>query len=106
MTFAAHFDDAQSADERGAARRTLRLAVEGRFGDGEGAVTVHNISASGLLIETALPLAEGDSFAVDLPEAGGTTAQVVWASAPMYGCRLDAALAQGWDGTDVVRPIG
>jgi transcriptional regulator with XRE-family HTH domain len=92
VTIAAHFDRQDAADERGSPRRTLRLSVEGRSEAGEGAVTVHNISTSGLLIETALPLAEGDSFAVDLPEAAGTTAQVVWASAPMYGCRLATAL--------------
>lgn len=92
MTIAAHFDEQTAADERGAPRRTLRLSVEGRSDAGEGAVTVHNISATGLLIETALPLSEGDSFAVDLPEAAGTAAQVVWASAPMYGCRLHAEL--------------
>ena len=92
MTFAAQFDEQSAADERGAARRTLRLAVEGRSEAGEGAVTVHNISATGLLIETALPLSEGDSFAVDLPEAEDSTAHVVWASPPMYGCRLDAEL--------------
>jgi transcriptional regulator with XRE-family HTH domain len=92
VTFAAHFDEQNAADERGAPRRTLRLSVEGRSDAGKGAVTVHNISATGLLIETTLPLSEGDSFAVDLPEAAGSTAQVVWASAPMYGCRLDTEL--------------
>jgi transcriptional regulator with XRE-family HTH domain len=92
VTFAAHFDEQNAADERGAARRTLRLSVEGRSDAGDGAVTVHNISATGLLIETDLPLSEGDSFAVDLPEAEGSIAKVVWASTPMYGCRLDAEL--------------
>jgi transcriptional regulator with XRE-family HTH domain len=92
VTFAAHFDEQNAGDERGAPRRTLRLSVEGRSDAGEGAVTVHNISTTGMLIETALPLSEGDSFAVDLPEAEDTTAQVVWASAPMYGCRLDNVL--------------
>jgi len=92
VTFAAQFEEEPADDERGAARRTLRLAVEGRFATSEGAVTVHNISATGLLIETTLPLSEGDSFAVDLPEAGESAAQVVWASAPMYGCRLTAPL--------------
>ena len=28
----------------------------------------------------------------DLPEAGERSAQVVWANAPMYGCRLAAPL--------------
>ena len=90
MTFEARFEnEAADDDQRGAPRRTLHLGVEGRFPDGAaGQVTVHNISATGLLIETDTELAEGDRFAVDLPETGEQTAQVVWASAPMYGCRF------------------
>lgn len=94
MTFEARFEDESPANRRGAPRRTLRLGVPGRLpaGGGEVAVTVHNISATGLLIETAALMTEGDSFAVDLPEAGERTAEVVWASAPMFGCRLDEPL--------------
>jgi transcriptional regulator with XRE-family HTH domain len=95
VSFEALFiDGADLADERGSARRTLKLGVEGRMTHGgEAAVTVHNISATGLLIETESPLAEGDSFAVDLPEAGVRSAHVVWANAPMYGCRLDQPIS-------------
>jgi len=93
VAFEAQFEDQADAEERGAHRRTLRLAVEGRFADGSAnAVTVHNISAGGLLIESAAELAEGDRFAVDLPEAGARDAEVVWVSAPMYGCKLSAPL--------------
>ena len=93
MSFAARFEDEADAERRDAPRRTLRLGVPGHFGDGGGsAVTVHNISATGLLIETASLLDEGELFAVDLPEAGEQSAEVVWASAPMYGCRLAGRL--------------
>lgn len=93
MTFEARFEDEDARDRRGATRRTLRLAVEGRFAEGDaGAVTVRDISATGLLIETEVALTEGDSFAVDLPEVGEQSAQVVWANAPMFGCRLSAPL--------------
>ena len=93
MTFAAQFEDKAEAEQRDEPRRTLRLAVEGRLPQGrEAAVTVHNISATGMLIETESPLAEGDTFAVDLPEAGERSARVVWANDPMYGCRLAAPL--------------
>lgn len=92
MTFTARFED-DAADRRGNGRRTLRLGVTGAFAGGDGVVTVHNISATGLLIETALPLAEGESFAVALPEAGEQSAHVVWASAPMFGCRFATPLS-------------
>ena len=94
MSFAARFEDEADAERRDAPRRTLRLGVPGHFGDGGGsAVTVHNISATGLLIETASLLDEGELFAVDLPEAGEQSAEVVWASAPMYGCRFAGRLS-------------
>ncbi len=93
MTFEARFDDDVPDDRRGARRRTLRLAVEGRFSEsGESAVTVRDISATGLLIETNVGLNEGDTFAVDLPEVGEQSAYVVWANSPMFGCRLTAPL--------------
>jgi len=94
VSFAARFEDEADAERRDAPRRTLRLGVAGRFGDGgDSAVNVHNISATGLLIETASQLDEGEVFAVDLPEAGEQSAEVVWASAPMYGCRFAGRLS-------------
>ncbi|MCT2558996.1 helix-turn-helix domain-containing protein [Tsuneonella sp. YG55] len=93
MSIEARFDTEDSTDPRGAGRRTLHLGVSGRFASGsKGAVTVHNISATGLLIETAAALAEGETIVVDLPEAGERHARVVWADAPMHGCRFDDPL--------------
>jgi transcriptional regulator with XRE-family HTH domain len=94
VTFAARFED-DAADRRENGRRTLRLDVPGTFAGGAGAATVHNISPTGLLIETTTILAEGDCFAVDLPEAGGQMAEVVWASAPMFGCRFSELVGAG-----------
>ncbi|GGD98813.1 hypothetical protein GCM10011515_18340 [Tsuneonella deserti] len=92
MTFEARFEE-DSANRRGAARRTLRLGVAGRFSrGGEIPVTVHNISATGLLIETRAPLVQGEVFAVELPEAGERSAEVIWTSAPMFGCQLTEPL--------------
>lgn len=90
MTIDARFEN--QADERGATRRTLHLGVNGKFGT-QGAATVHNLSATGLLVETALPLGEGETISVDLPEAGEVTATVIWADPPMLGCRFDRPLS-------------
>lgn len=97
MSIEARFDTADPADDqRGAPRRTLRLGITGRFASGAGSTaTVHNISANGMLVETAAPLAEGETIAVDLPEAGECRAQVVWVDAPMHGCRFDEPLSPG-----------
>ncbi len=102
MAIKAHLDlqspgDGSSDVQRAAARRALRLETSGFIaGSGpEGAeanVTIHNISAAGLLIETGLELAEGEPLAVELPEAGLVTAAVVWRSERLYGCAFDAPI--------------
>ena len=51
-------------------------------------MTIHDISNTGLLLESAAVLAEGQKFDVELPEVGRTRATVVWASARYYGCRF------------------
>jgi hypothetical protein len=85
-------DHAQN--ERGAPRRTLHLGVSGRFAGGEEATaTVHNISATGMLVETTAPLTEGETIAVELPEAGDCQARIVWIDPPMHGCRFVEPLA-------------
>lgn len=79
--------------QRSSPRRSLMLATSGRLGDGAGAnVTIHNISAAGLLLETGLELAVGEALAVDLPEAGPVDAVIVWRSEQLYGCAFEQAL--------------
>lgn len=67
----------------------LYLETSGGLATGEQAnVSVHNISASGLLIETVLPLETGATLAVDLPHEGAVDAEVVWSSGRLFGCRF------------------
>lgn len=91
MPIAAHFE--HTADATGQARdprRTLRLDARGATGSGaEAQVFVHNISATGLLLESQVPLAMGERIAIDLPRAGATWAQVVWNSGALSGCQFD-----------------
>lgn len=98
MPIRAHLDPPAAGDgQRSAARRALHLETSG-FVAGPGAdvaeanVTIHNISAAGLLIETALELAEGEALSIDLPEAGVVGAAVVWRSERLYGCAFDAPI--------------
>jgi transcriptional regulator with XRE-family HTH domain len=99
MAIKAHLDQpvSDSDSQRAAPRRALRLETSGaRAGaegpEGEANVTIHNISAAGLLLETELALAEGERLTLDLPEAGAVTAEVVWRSEHLYGCAFDAAI--------------
>jgi transcriptional regulator with XRE-family HTH domain len=94
MAIKAHLEQVTTgAGQRATIRRALRLEASGFSPAGEEAnVTIHNISAAGLLIETALDLAAGELLMLDLPEAGVVTAAVVWRSERLYGCAFEQTL--------------
>ena len=78
------------ADRRASPRHQIRLGSEVR---GE-AVTIHDLSATGMLIETAAQLHPFDALEIDLPEAGTTTALVVWHSGRYFGCEFKEPVFQ------------
>lgn len=92
----AHLEAAQDPqDGRRHPRRALRLETTGALPDGvEANVTIHNLSAAGLLIESATPLKVGDVLAVGLPDFGPVGAEVVWESGNLYGCAFEQALGE------------
>jgi transcriptional regulator with XRE-family HTH domain len=94
MAVAAQFDIlANGKNARGTTRHRMRLRVRGAPASGDASeVVIHNLSASGMLLESASPLAVGDEIAVELPEAAGSTAKVVWASEQYFGCVFDRQL--------------
>lgn len=91
---AAHDTDAQH-DRRRQPRRALRLQTSGLMPDeAEANVTVHNISAAGLLLETEVALGKGDVLAIDLPDIGPVGAEIVWQSGNLFGCAFEQALGE------------
>jgi transcriptional regulator with XRE-family HTH domain len=105
MAIKAHLDHAVATPaatperQRSSPRRALWLETSGFFADAgpdgvEANVTIHNISAAGLLLETGLALGEGEQLALDLPEAGPVIATVVWHSERLYGCAFAEPLSQ------------
>lgn len=68
-------------------RRKLRLLVPGSLA-AEGAVDVliHDLSPTGILIESDADVPEGEEIDLMLPEAGATRASVVWSSGRFLGC--------------------
>ena len=77
------------ANRRAATRRTLRLKTRGASPSGTAAeVVIHDLSLTGILIETSDGLTAGESFEVDVPEAGLRQAKVVWNSGHFYGCKF------------------
>lgn len=95
MPVAAQFDIlSNSRNTRGTARHQMRLRVRGAPGSGEAAdVLIHNLSATGLLLESASRLAVGDEIVVELPESAACTAKVVWTSGQFFGCAFERPLS-------------
>ncbi|MDE8654393.1 helix-turn-helix domain-containing protein [Novosphingobium album (ex Liu et al. 2023)] len=94
MAIAAHLDEtAQPAGGRREPRRNLRLETLGALASGEAAnVLVHNVSTTGLLVESDIALTVGEAIALELPEAGATLAHVIWTSGRLFGCQFDTPI--------------
>lgn len=89
-------NDEPKSGKRQSIRRNLRLETQGvSAAHGATEVLVHNISMSGLLLESRLPLAPNEEISIELPHAGTTAARVIWASGELYGCEFDVALSAG-----------
>jgi transcriptional regulator with XRE-family HTH domain len=97
MVITAYLEDhAPQGGKRRNNRRNLRLQTQGASAArGAAEVLIHNISASGLLLESRIVLAPGEEIAIELPHAGMTAARVVWASGQLYGCEFEVALSAG-----------
>jgi transcriptional regulator with XRE-family HTH domain len=95
MAVAAQFDIlSKGKNARGTTRHQMRLRVRGAPVSGDAAeVVIHNLSATGMLIESASPLAIDDEIAVELPETAATTAKVVWSGGQFFGCAFERPLS-------------
>lgn len=96
MALAAQFDDpTDDARQSRAPRRLLRLHATGTLPTGErAAVMVHNVSATGLLLECSTGLEVGEALEVELPQAGPVFAEIVWGSGALFGCRFDEPISE------------
>jgi len=82
----AHFEDLAAQNDR---RRYLRRALKLGTGAGGDQVTVHDLSLTGALLETSVPMLVGAIFEVELPQAGSVEATIVWNSGEFYGCQFE-----------------
>ena len=92
MTISAQLQITPAANRRGWTRRSLSLVSSLQANGND--VTIHDLSATGLLMETAAELAVLDELEIELPEAGFTPAQVVWNSGRFYGCQFNDRISQ------------
>jgi hypothetical protein len=83
-------------DRRSADRRMLKLRVPSSAPLGtEVVVLIHDLSLTGLLIETPADLAIGADFEIELPEAGPRKARVIWNNGRHFGCEFDRPISRG-----------
>lgn len=94
MPFTAHFAEAVVDEQRPRAeRRRLLLEARGLLESGvESPVVVHNVSETGLLLETKADLEIGEGFDLVLQGEDPLHGRVVWASGSLYGCAFDQPL--------------
>ena len=92
MPIVARLEHFPAADRRSAERRKLRLdsTLEATGED----VAIHDISSTGMLIETSAELAHFEALEVDLPYAGVTRALIVWNSGFYYGCAFSQPISK------------
>lgn len=71
---------------RGSLRRKLSLgAVLPETGE---EVIIHDLSWTGILIETTARLKSSEQLQVELPEVGAKVATVIWSSGNFFGCQF------------------
>lgn len=96
MRMFAHVMNADAnVNRRRTARRALMLdAVAHTDADQTSEIIIHNLSQTGLLIESQAEFAVGEIFYLHLPEIGATPAQVRRKDQNSYGCEFLAPVAK------------
>jgi hypothetical protein len=86
MAIHARLETFETASRRASPRRKLCLGASLLAGGQD--VVIHDLSATGVLLQTAAKLEAFDDLDVDLPEVGPTHAFVVWNSGEYFGCEF------------------
>lgn len=80
-------DLSEQDERRSASRQKLRLDINVE-GVPSGLVKVLDLSCSGMMIHSELPVAPGETLVVQLPDGGEAVAQVTWRRQTLMGCRF------------------
>lgn len=81
-------------DRAGTRYRLLLDASIEHDQDGLTDVVIHDLSATGLLLETKASLPEQSEIAIDLPGAGTAVARIVWSSGTFRGGQFSIPLTE------------
>ena len=91
MALAGQIQTDLSGNRRYAVRRPLRLATT--VGASSADATIHDLSSTGMLLETAEEVALNDLLFVEIPSFGHVAATVVWSDGRFFGCKFDQPLS-------------
>lgn len=92
MQALARLERVDSRNRRSSPRRQLSLgAVLPETGD---EAVIHDLSTTGILIETEADLATFEQLQLDLMEAGPVIATVIWNSGHYFGCEFHQPIPQ------------
>ena len=86
MAIEARLETFETTSRRTSPRRKLCLGSSLAAGGQD--VMIHDLSATGVLLQTTAKLETFDDLEVDLPEVGPTHAFVVWNSGEYFGCEF------------------
>ena len=86
--------DPKLRHSRAAVRRVLRLEVDAANAEAATRALLHNLSETGVLLETGLPLRVGDRLRAELPHAGATDAVIVRARGSFFGCAFVSPISK------------
>ena len=97
MVLLAHLESSGvQPDRRASERHFLKLRVPGSTpAEASVVVLIHDLSRTGLLIETSANLAVGADLEIDLPQTGVRQARVVWNGGHYFGCQFHEAISKG-----------
>ncbi|WP_305098402.1 helix-turn-helix domain-containing protein [Croceibacterium aestuarii] len=94
MSINAQLNWERGTGPRASDRLQLSLPVNGASDTLGIKAIVHNLSETGLLLQTHASLAIGETFWIDLPETGQCRASVIWSDDTYFGCRFDKPLTR------------
>ena len=90
MVIQARLTQSKPTNRRASTRR--KISLESSLQVSGESVAIHDLSPTGLLLETPAKLQLLGSVDIDLPEAAATRAIVVWNSGRYYGCQFKEPL--------------
>lgn len=94
LSTALHASFADASEQRATDRRILRLEAWAASPAGEGGIQIHNLSRTGMLIESSTAVVLGTAIEVEMPGGARHRAEVVWRDAELFGCRFIKPLSQ------------